>query len=272
MRERPAILALSRDAKDSTARHGSALKHYAAPLFLMMAGCALIEQIGLLYSSYFAVLEFVIIYLSACFALAWQRAALLDFAPAPRVNPVLLRKGEGVYIASLIGLWLICVTCGAAAFIFTGRNCCMRLIMVMPHLPYMVGGAAGIAAFIAATFTVTPLFFTLPPRSLDAPIPLRRARQVSSHLVWPLFAASFLAVILPILLIGAVQFVASFVMVHILGIAADSLPGALAFFLLVSVPVILINFVVTARGVMVLTRLYQWSVGNRPLSVDKGAS
>ncbi len=118
------------------------------------------------------------------------------------------------------------------------------------------------------------MMFMLPARSVNARISWHEARQISRGLLWKLVWAGFWWTVAVALLFGLWSGVVQGVGYIIFGRPVVPSPGAVDpvsiaamvyMFVFVTIPQVLVRFYLTAFGVTILSRLYQWSLQNRPL-------
>jgi hypothetical protein len=265
MTDKPEIGELSRGAKEFVHDNQAYLIDFARPLVAFMLIAEAMQRIGPSVSKGFELPAVLITsYFSACFVLAWHRTSLLGARREYKVNPFRLKTGEGWFIITFFLLALVTV-----AFVVIGLVPGIALA-AMTHsvgLSVLVSFAAVIAAIVFAM----RFMFMLPARSVNASLSWGEAWHISQGLIWRLFAATFRANFLLILLVIAIAIVAGIAVFSLHFYVMDeqnrftlTLPGSIVMFLILGIPVVLINFVALARGVTVLSRLYQWSVQNRP--------
>ena len=260
---KPGVIQLACNSVKTTRSHFGDLRSVGLPFFMMVAITTLVEQLGLAHSRYFAGLELVNLYFSACFALAWQRRILLEFRPSPRVNPFMLRQGERAFIAITTCMIIICIVGATASAAAVTIFCCH---VSTPSIRFETGIVAGIIVFLLLVVVLAPFQFILPAKSVNAPISLRQARDISRGLVLRLVTGTLLTTLMPVMLLLFVQqWIGPFIVFQLLGLSQQSLSAGLAIFVFANLPSILISFLVAALSIVVLTRLYQWSVQNRPL-------
>jgi len=206
-------------------------------------------------------------YLTACFALSWHRAVLLGPKPEHAVSPFKLKPGEAGFILAFFVVGLIPLIISGVPMALT-----MGAAFVL-HRPAIAGIAAlPLMVLMIYSFILSMrMLFILPAKSVNASMTWREARQVSRGLVWKLFASAFFWNLLCVLALYACFAVIGVAAVVIYGMPNPSHPFNLSetilMFVLVKLPIIALGMYLTAFNVTILSRLYQWSLQNRPLVV-----
>lgn len=263
MTDKPTTGELSRGAKDFVRENQAYLIDYARPVFILMLIAEVLTRVGPLYGKTLTMTgPLLMSYCTACFMLAWHRAALLGPKREHKVNPFALKPGEGRFVGLFFSIALVMIL-----FVIMGIVPAV-LVAAGLHskgLAVVLGVIVGIGAIILSM----RFMFMLPARSVNAPSSWGEAWRLSSGLIWPLCIGSLRACILPALLIGLIAYVAIMILFasHLISIDDNkevvwTLPGAITMVIIEGIPMLVINLVILARGVTVLSRLYQWSVQN----------
>jgi hypothetical protein len=261
MATRPGIRELSSGAKMFVRDHNADLRHCAKSVLAPIIVTQAIGTIGAAVWPLLGLFQLVALYFWCCFILDWHRLVLLGRSSVATVNPFRLKAGEGKFILVFL--------------IITLLNFC-------PSILALILGSAGnrpgfwplfvaIAGPIAAIVLSLRFSFMLPAQSVNVQLTLGETGPISYGLKWRLFAAGLVTSFLPALLIMLMVLIVHFVngsVLHFIEVDGAkqgqlTLPGAVLAFVLAGIPSVFIYFVIMARNVTVLSRLYQWSVQNR---------
>jgi hypothetical protein len=267
MTDKPRSKELAKDAIEFVKDNSVYLREYAMPVVIPLMLMQAMEKVGPVYWEWFNyVAAFIASYFNACFMLAWHRAALLGPKSEHKVNPFALKVGEGKFILIFFGIALICALVFAAGF--------WPLLILSPHpdrapVSFMIFLTV---LLIIVTIISLRLMFMLPARSVNSPIGIKESWRISRGLAWRLFAGSFRTTIMPMLLItvfalvaGAIAYACHFFQFdEEKNVLKITLPGAVIMAIGEGIPFVIINFIIVARAVTILSRLYQWSVQNVP--------
>ncbi len=263
--QKPRIGALFSDSKAFVIENKSYAMDYLRPLLPGIIVCEAISQIGGSHFKWLALLAIVTAYLYACFALAWHRAVLLGPKAEHAVNPFALKKGEGRFILAFFGISMIPALFALVAAIPLAISTSMHASFLTAIFACLL-----IAGVIYAVIISLRYVFILPARSVNVNIPLSEAKQISRGLILTLLSAGMLWFFLAGVAIALWTFVTAFIIHGIIGLPPGSMAGATAMFIFSGLPAIFVNVAIMAMNVTILSRLYQWSVQNRPLNAAPG--
>lgn len=259
MTDKPKIIELARGAKDFLLKNKdyffAAAKLVAVPILLI----ELVVQIGGKHMPILTLLGLVSFYFYACFILSTHRAVLVGADKSQAVNPFAPGLNDGKFVLLFFGLTILPIVIG------------LILAAVFSLLSHVVGGAGGIligiVAFCLCIYLLVlfmRLFFMLPARSLGAKMSFKEAIAASRGLLLRWIGAGLVFGIVAGLPYLIYIFVMSFVVLTVLG-AQASLLTSIGLYILVGVPAVLFGLLSAAYNAVILSRLYQWSMQERPM-------
>jgi hypothetical protein len=180
------------------------------------------------------------------------------------VNPFSLKQGEGAFVGVFFALTLV-----------------MILSIVLVFFPAVIVGIAtrsiGFAVLITLALSIAAIAFSmrfsflLPARSVNVIVSWGESWRISRGLSWRLIAAVIAADFMPFLLNALIIMIVYAALGRLgmmqtdeMGFPRPTPSGSIVFYIFAGIPGTLIGFVMIARGVTILSRLYQWSVQNVP--------
>lgn len=260
MKSKPSIKSLIVESHKFAMENAALAIHFAMPLLIPLVALILLINIGGYFWDGFGLLNLAAFYFWGCFVLAWHRSFLLTPRSEHIVNPYALKPGEGKFIASIFGLWLAPIVVGFVGGLIMGLGTGIAKTAAMPFialLAILIGGGL----FIAGMLVVLRWFFILPARSVNAPVSLKEAKQISRGLLWRFIAAGSLVFLGIFLALFPVLFTMYLMLGRFVGV--DSLAFAIGETILLHIPSIPVTFYILAMNVGILSRLYQWAVQER---------
>ncbi|HTK83459.1 MAG TPA: hypothetical protein VL625_00100 [Patescibacteria group bacterium] len=275
--EIPGIRKLARDGVQFVRANRAYVIDYARPTLVPILAAGAFATIGLYMSqrqsfgesrslithAVLLVTSLISLYGKACFVMAWHRASLLGPKREHRVNPFGLKQGEGRFFGVFLGISLL----GVLAGILAGGLIVVVQIKTSSLFASLISGL--VAIIVGYTLTLRCAFL-LPARSVGADMSWGEAQRTSKGLMWNWVAAVFIADFWLMCLVLSIT-AAIYALLFATGLAhlADDHalvvtgPGCLLLYLFGTIPCALISFVMIARGITILSWLYQWSVQNR---------
>jgi hypothetical protein len=270
MTDTPTTGELAADARQFVRDNKKFFWDYLKPLLLPFIVMDAITSIGPTLSPAFGIAALVTAYISACFVLAWHRAVLIGPKSSHAVNPFILKQGEGgfIFLFFLVALIPVAVTmCGMIPLVCAAAIKNMMLTVVASLLLIV---ALVYALILGLSFT-----FVLPARSVGVKLSFREARKIAKGLLWKLFWTGVRVSFVPAFLMGLWYGIAAALVSTVPGMSVMktdftgkeheelTFNGATIVYLVAGLPLIYVNFIIVARNVTVLSKLYQWSVQNR---------
>ncbi len=270
MTDKPRSGELAAEARQFVRDNRKFFWDYLKPLLLPFIVMDAIASIGSVLSPGFAIAGLVTAYMSACFVLAWHRAVLLGPKSSHAVNPFNLKKGEGGFI---LIFFLVAVTpaivMGCGLIPLLGAAAMKNIVLTV------AAALVTVVVFFYAIILGMSFAFLLPARSVDVKLSFREARKIAKGLLWNLFWTGIRVSVGPAFLIGIWYGIMAAVVTHVPGMSVMrtdftgrdheelTLNGATVLYLVGGLPLIYFHFMIVARNVTVLSKLYQWSVQNR---------
>ncbi|HTK84222.1 MAG TPA: hypothetical protein VL625_03975 [Patescibacteria group bacterium] len=270
MTDMPKSGELAADARQFVRDNKKFFWDYLKPLLLPFIVMDAIAHVGATISPAFTIASLVTAYISACFVLAWHRAVLLGPQSNHAVNPFLLKKGEGGFI---LIFFLVAIT--PAAVMMCGLLPVIGAALTKNMVLTVVASLVTIVAFVYAIILGMSFAFVLPARSVGVKLSFREARKIARGLIWKLFWTGIRVSFGPAFLIGLWYGIMAVVVISMPGMSVMktdfagknqeelTMPGAAILYLVGGLPLIYFHFMIVARNITVLSKLYQWSVQNR---------
>ena len=255
-------IALSGEAKNFVFSNIDALKSHLKIIFPMILLVEIINQIGYITNiTMMPALTLVpALILYASFALGWHRASLRGVEHSPTINPLRLDREDFKFVGLFFGLTTIPVIAALLIGFFYGVVSRGGGVMA----------AIGIVAVIVATVflirAMLQLSFLLPARSVGVGISFKEARQSSKGLLFPLIGASMIFGLLFTIILVVYSGVVGAVVTFVSGDVEPQGLGLGFVGFILSLPVYISTFVLTALNITALSRAYQWGMQNNQVS------
>lgn len=266
---KPTVFTLAGDAKNFVFANLDALKNQAMLLFPMVLVLEFLNSLGRGYDMRWieALTAIPLILVYACFALSWHRTSLMGPGVSQPVNPFSLEKRDWGFIGVFFGFiflpFLVGLLYGVVVGIMVGIadrtvGKAVSVIIVLIAIPIFIWGL----------ITLIRLSFLLPARSVGVKLTFAEARRSSKGVLWPLIGTGMvfaLMYIIPLLIYGMI--VAAIVGVGAMASGAENVttPSMALVQFIISVPILAVNFLITALNITALSRAYQWGIKNNPI-------
>ena len=259
---KPGAIILSGESKNFVFSNLDVLKSHLKIVFPMILLVEIVNQVG--YIAEMKIIPFITflpaLVLYACFALSWHRSSLRGADESHAINPLRLNREDFKFIS----VFLVLTITPAVAALLIGF-----LFGVMSQGGAVMAVLGIVAVLVASFFLIRGMLqfsFLLPARSVGVRISFNEAKQVSKGLLMPLIGAGMIFGLLFTIVLVVYSGVVGMIVMAVSGDAELQGLGLGFIGFILSVPVYMAAFVMTALNITALSRAYQWGMQNNQVS------